>query len=164
MARVVTTKSFLLNITIIYSALTMTILIFTGVSYLLVTNQSVSPDASLSDLLMVIVPAVVIVGFISGYFIYKIFLGRVSSSAALRTKLMTYQQALLIRSACLEFPAMFAGVATIITGELIFLYYSSAILFVFFALRPTASAIINDLALTSEKALLDNPNAVLYEV
>lgn len=164
MARSVTTKSFLLNVTIIYSALTMMILIFTGVCYLLVTNQAVNPDASLSDLLSIIVPIVLIIGFVSGYFIYKIFLRRVSATEILRTKLMTYQQALLIRSACLEFPAMFAGVAALLSGELIFLYYPCAILFVFFALRPTAAVIVNDLSITREKALFDNPDAVLYEV
>ncbi len=160
----VTSKKILFTISIIYTSLVMVIMVFTGISYWLAINQ-VTKDTSLSDVFVVLVPAVLITGLVSGYFIFNALTKKIPATATLREKLIGYQTALLIRSACLEFPALFCGVATIITGELTFLYTSGVVLFIFFALRPTANSITADLQLSmTERSLLQNPDAVLYEL
>lgn len=164
MARKITTKIFLVEITLIYSSLAMSTLIFTGVSYFIASNAETTTDGTLSELFTILIPTLLIAGLFTGYFIFKLFMKRAAQLPTLKDKLISYKKALLIRSACLEVPAMFSGVAAIINGELIFLYVPAAILFIFFALRPTAAIIISDLELHSEKALLENPNAVLFEV
>jgi hypothetical protein len=139
--RQITTRAFLRTLTIIYSSIVMVTLIFSAISYFMVSNQMTSPDASLRDLFVILVPTLLVAGLFAGYFIYKTMLGSVPATAALREKLTRYQTALLVRSACLEIPALFSGVATIVSGELMFLYVPAAIFFIFFALRPTADSI-----------------------
>lgn len=164
MARNITTKIFLFEVTLIYTSLAMSTLLFTGVSYFIASSDDTTTDGSLSEIFTILIPALLVIGLFTGYFIFRLLMKRATALPTLKDKLISYKKAMLIRSACLEVPAMLSGVATIITGELIFLYVPAAILLIFFALRPTATTIIADLELYSEKALFENPESVLFEV
>ncbi|MBA4057310.1 MAG: hypothetical protein C0490_21530, partial [Marivirga sp.] len=70
--------------------------------------------------------------------------------------------AILIRSAILEFPGLFASVICILTGSLLPMMGVAVILIIFFLLRPSIRGITQDLNLSNqEKATLENPSSIL---
>lgn len=163
MKKTVTTKAFLLKLNLVYSAQVMTILIVGSFAYFQSLGKEQSGNDSFSEIMTFIVPAALVAGLFTGYFVFKIMLKKISLNAAFRKKLHIYQIAVIVRSACMEAPALLGCVATFVTGATVFLNYPAALLFVFFILRPTAESIISDLGLSHERNLLMDPNAVLYE-
>lgn len=76
-----------------------------------------------------------------------------------------YLSAVIIRSACLELPGLFAGVVAFITGETYLLMLVPLLLILFYMYRPTTHSIAEELNLTQEeKSQLEDPNAIIAEI
>ena len=73
------------------------------------------------------------------------------SNKTLSEKLTTYQTALLIKAAILEFPAMFVCVTVLLTGNLIVLLLIPLVLFIFFINKPSLFRLESDLELTRDE-------------
>ena len=164
MSKAVTSKEFLLKLNLVYSAQVIAILVVGLFAYYQSISVEQNTEDSFLQIMTIIVPVALIAGLFTGYFLFKFQLNQIAPNASLKEKLRVYQIAVIIRSACMEVPALLGGVATFVTGATVFLYYPVALLFVYFLLRPTAESISSDLALTHERNLLIDPNAVLYEV
>ena len=123
-------------------------------------SNTIAPDDEFAQILQYVLFGLVPIGIAAGYFVFKQQLSAIEPALTLRQKLMRYQIAILIRSAFLEVPGLFATVAAMITGVNMFLLFTVVIVVIFILLRPTPSAIINDLGLSqADKSILENPAA-----
>jgi hypothetical protein len=82
----------------------------------------------------------------------------------LSDKLNAYRSVIIARGAFLEFPSLFAVIAFILTGEILFLGLTGSLIALFVFLRPTKERVIKDLQLSSEETLLiNNDNSIVTE-
>ncbi len=164
MTQVRTSKSTLTAMNMIYFSL-VSIMTFFGLIVLLLNytggiNTGMDKDFAL--MLRYILFALLPGGMAAGYFVFKQSLASVNQNLSLKEKLMKYQTALLIRSACLELPGLFGAVAALITGDNSFLLFTAIIIVLFFLFRPTVYSITNDLSLSQgERTALENPQSPL---
>jgi hypothetical protein len=156
-----TSKQYLFQLQLIHGAQVMTLLVFGVVAYFI--SSSKEPETIQSEnILTYVLAATVIVSLSAAHFIFNLFIRKMDKNTGLKSKLQKYQTAVLIRSAVLEFPGLFAGVVCILSGSLLPLMGLAVVLAVFVLLRPSVTAIIRDLALSAqEKMVLENPNSTL---
>jgi len=164
MTHVPTSKSTLTAMNIIYFSL-VAIMTFFGLIVLFLNYTGgieTGVDQDFALMLRYILFALLPGGIAAGYFIFKQTLAAVNTNLTLREKLMKYQTALLIRSACLELPGMFGAVAALITSDNSFLLFTAIIIVLFLLYRPTVYSITNDLNLSQgERTILENPQSLL---
>ncbi len=157
-----TSNSVLSALNIIYLSLMMMMIMFGAVVFFLNTSGGIGHDAELTLLLRYVLCGLLPIGLGAGYFIFKQFINSINPSISLREKLMKYQTAVLIRSACFEMPGLVGAVAALITGDNSFLLFTAIVIVLFLILRPSAYTITSDLNLTQdERALLENPLSTL---
>ena len=88
-----------------------------------------------------------------------------SAQADLKSKLMAYRTALLLRWAPIEVMNLFIAVLYFVTGQTIYLYGAVIFMAVFFTLWPRRANIVSGLGLnTDEQQQLDDPHAVVAEI
>jgi hypothetical protein len=164
MKTTVTAKTYLRILTLVTFAQVFILIIFSGVILFLYNGGQVSDVGNLTGLFQTIIPGIVILSLLGGYFIFKKIVDKTDPSSSLKEKLVKYQQAILIRSAFLELIGFSGGVASFMTGKIYFLGATLLSIVLFYMLRPTVFSITEDLKLSStEKKLLENPGSVLYE-
>jgi hypothetical protein len=157
-----TSRALLSGLNIIYLSLASVMTIFGLVVFYLNYSGSnaVAPDNDFAQILQYVLFGLVPLGIATGYFVFKQQLSSIEPTLTLKRKLIRYQIAILIRSAFLEVPGLFATVAAMITGVNTFLLFTVMIVVIFILLRPTPSSIANDLGLSqSDKNILENPAA-----
>lgn len=154
-----TPQSMLRAMNLIYFALVAMMSAFALVVFFLNTTGIIrqeGPDYTLElrYLLFVVTP----LGLFAGYFLFKRLLLTVPTTATVNQKLLKYQQALLIRSACFEFPGLVAGVAAILSKDNSFLLFTAMVVVLFLLFRPSIATITIDLNLTqNERSQLESP-------
>ena len=163
MASQLTSKQYLFQLNLIYGAQAFFMLVFGVVAF--VMGQSTRPsEESFAGLLIYILVAVVITSLTGAYFLFNLMVQRIGKDLTLKIKLQKYLTAILMRSALLEFPGLFASVVSILTGTQLPLMAVMFILFVFFMLRPSTAQIIQDLNLSpTERGMLEDPRSTLGE-
>ena len=163
MARPITSKQYLFQLNLIYGAQAFFMLVFGAVAF--VVSQSVQPlEESFSRLLLYVLVAAVITSLTAAHVVFNLMIQRISNGIALKSKLQKYLTALLVRSALLEFPGLFASVVTILTGSQLPLIAVLFILIVFFLLRPSSGQISQDLNLSQPaKGMLEDPGSTVGE-
>lgn len=161
MANQTTSKQYLLQLQLIYGTQAMTLLVFGIVAYFISSSKE-SQTVQSENILVYILAGIVIISLSAAHFVFNLLIRKIDNKISLKSKLQKYQSAMLIRSAVLEFPGLFAGVVCILSGNLLPLMGVAIILIVFFLLRPSIGGIIQDLNLsTSEKIVLENPAGIL---
>ena len=163
MASPLTSKQYLFQLNLIYGAQAFFMLVFGAVAF--VVSQSAQPlEASSSRLLLYVLVAVMITSLTAAHFVFNLMIRRISNGLALKSKLQQYLTALLVRSALLEFPGLYASVVAILTGSQLPLLAVLFILIVFFLLRPSSGQISQDINLSQrEKGILEDPGSTLGE-
>ena len=158
-----TSKQYLFQLNLIYGAQAFFMLVFGVVAF--VISQSTQPsEESFTGLLIYILVAVVITSLTGAYFLFNLMVHRISKDLTLKIKLQKYLTALLMRSALLECPGLFASVVTILTGSQLPLMAVVFILLVFLLFRPSTVQIIQDLNLSpAERGMLEDPRSTLGE-
>jgi hypothetical protein len=165
MGKTFTSKQYFTQLNLIYFAQAGIMLMFTAVVFALIYfgKMATSQDDS-AQLFTYTLVAVVITGFSAAHFLYNFQLSRVDRSLSLQKKMPRYLGILLVRSACLELPGLFATIVFFMTGNFYLLLIPIFIALVFYLLRPTPATIAEDLNLTTEeRRLLENPDAVIAE-
>lgn len=161
MTNQLTSKQYLIQLRLIYGAQAFFMLAFGAVAFVLSQSTQHAED-SFANLLIYALVAAVIASLTGAHFIFNFIIQRVDKALPLKSKLQKYLSAVLIRSALLEFPGLFASVVCILTGSLLPLMVVLLILIVFFLLRPSTSQIIQDLSLShEEKGILEDPKGNL---
>lgn len=137
-------STFVKTNTIIHLGLLMGQIVFAATTLLISKNQAHTQN---TDVFIYIAPALAITGFFTGHFLFRKLLGNIKGDSPLKAKLADYQSATIIRLASLEGPSLFAIVCFMLTGNMVFLGISAAIILYFIYLRPTRQKIEDDLAL-----------------
>jgi uncharacterized membrane protein len=166
MPRTFTSKQYFSQLNYLYFAQVFTMLLFAGVIFGLVYSGNVVPAAeqSQAQTLTYVLIGVVVLGFSASHFLYTFQLSKLDASIDLRKKLPKYIGVLLIRSACMELPALLASVVFFLTGNYYLLFIPLFTSIVFILLRPTAISVAEDLKLSDkERKRLFNPDEVVAE-
>lgn len=163
MKQPITSKQYFTTINVVYYMQAFAVFSFALVVWYLIA-QGAEPVAN-DTMWMLIVPVVMIVGLGSAYFIFRVMLGKIDRSLPLKSKMPKYASALIVRSALLELPGLFAGIAAYTSGQLMHLAGAMIIFMVFMMLRPTRSSIAYDLQLSDkEKMQLEKDDEIISEV
>lgn len=133
---------------IIHLALVAGQTLFAAVTFIIPKNPVKSAG---NDMLIYIAPILAVICFIAGHFLFLKLLGNIKSDSTLKDKLMAYQSATIVRLALLEGPSLFSIVGLLLTGNMIFLGITGAIIAYFIYLRPTRQKIEDDLSLSYEE-------------
>ena len=119
----------------------------------------------LREIFLVIVPLIVIGGFLSSRFIFKARLNTIKNQDNLIVKMTDYRGTLIIKYALLEGPSFFSIVVFLLTGDYLFLGLSGLIIVYFFFIRPTSEAAVNDLELSiMEVQYINDPDCEIAEI
>ena len=142
---------------VIFFGITGMTVVATGLLCFVAMMQPVPADAIEIDANFIyIVPALAVVGAITSNVIPSILISKFKSTSgeevSLEKKFNTWQSARIIKLALLEGPAMFAAVSILLTGNYLYLGVVGFMLVLMVFSRPTKSAMIADLDLTSEEA------------
>lgn len=120
------------------------------------------PDDYLTKILLILVSAVVINGFVTGNILYNRQLKRIRTTGDLIAKMTNFRGAMIVRLALLEGASLFAVVASLITGELLFLTMTGLIIAYFLTLKPSPGRVISDLDLDeTERRKVEDPNEII---
>jgi hypothetical protein len=157
----ITPATYLRTISIIHVALIAGQVLFAIVA-LVQTRKLIINVRYMRDPLLFVIPLAAVSGFIASNALFKKKVSEIDKTASLKTKLMAYQGALIIRFACLEAPSLFGIVVFLITGQLLFLLISAAIILYFIYVKPSKQNIQDDLQLSyQELNAFSQPNDVL---
>lgn len=115
-----------------------------------------SVDNDLAKMLQYVLIGLLIGGLIGAQVIPGILINRIDKKLDVKNKISKYFPALLVRSAFLETPGLFAGVATLLTGRSYFIVIVVFLLIAFYFYRPSKERIAEDLNLNAvERMQLD---------
>ena len=116
-------------------------------------------DNELAKMLQHVLIGLLIGGLIGAQVIPGILVNRIDKKLNLNDKISKYFPAVLVRSAFLEAPGLFAGVATILTGRSYFIVVVVLLLVALYFYRPSKERIAKDLSLDAmERMQLDEIN------
>jgi len=139
---------------LVYLAQVAIMMIF-GLVALYVRNIG-SVDNELAKMLQYVLIGLLIGGLIGAQVIPGILINRIDKKLNLKNKISKYFPAVLVRSAFLETPGLFAGVSTILTGRSYFIVIVVLLLVALYFYRPSRERIAKDLNLNAaERMQLD---------
>jgi len=162
MKRLMTSKQYFQTISLTYYLQGFSLLLFAGVVMFLIsrTEKPFEEDQQWS----VMVPLVLLVGMATAYFVFRLMIKKMSPTARLQEKFPKYASALIVRSALIELPGLFAAIVAYLTLRPYYLGGTLIMFLVFVFLRPTKHSIAEDLNLTpKERELIDKPDAIVSE-
>lgn len=166
MSKTLTSRQYLKQLNILFFAQAAVMLAFTTIVYVLVTIGKIipEPDEALNNLMTYALMAVIIICFSSAHFAYQFLVNKIDHTLPLQKKTPKYLGGLLVRSAMLELPGLFAVIVFFLTGNSYLLLIPLFVVVVFFLLRPTPESIAEDMKLTAEElAQLRNPDAIVAD-
>jgi hypothetical protein len=161
MKKQINSQSYFQTLNIIYFSQAVMMLAFAGVvGFLISSNETPQPD----QLWNFVIPLVIILSLTMAYIVFRMMIGKIKSSEALKTKMPKYSRAVLVRSALLEMPALLSAIVAFLTGQFYYLGVPVFVVLMFLILRPTKNTVAQDLNLSpKERALLDDPQAIISE-
>jgi hypothetical protein len=161
-----TSKQYLSQLNLIYYFQAGVMLVFAAVVFGLVYSGKIATDMTATDASIhtYALIFIVVAGFSAAHYLYQYRLSKIDKTLDLRTKMPKYLGALLLRSACLELPGLYASVVFFLSGNYYLLLIPIFSGVAFFLLRPTVDTIADDMALSpKEKSQLNNPNIIIAE-
>ncbi|MCQ0111704.1 hypothetical protein [Zhouia amylolytica] len=145
----ITPKEFLKTIGIIYLAL-LTGLIGFGIYIFLQKESWQFKFNNESDPFFYLVPLLAISGIFMGQYLFNKQISTTNDKESLREKLSGFQAAAILQYALIEGPAMLGLVASLKTGNLLYITISGLLILYFIMLRPGKERIEKHLRLSQE--------------
>ena len=142
-------ESTLRKMTLVYLAQVSVMMTFGLVALYVRTVQPI--DNELASLLQYILAGLLIGGIVSIQFVPRLLIGRINRKLDLTEKISKYFPIVLVRSAILEIPGLFAGVATLLTGRSYFIVIVVLIIAAFYFYRPSGERIAEELSLDANE-------------
>jgi hypothetical protein len=136
---------------IIFAALLMGMVIFAFVAWSQ-SGRMGGGGENLSGIFRIIVPVLALSGLIAGQVVFRWKMNSIGPAADLNRKLAAYREALIIKLALVEGPALFASISFMMTGNTVFLAMVGVLILFFLYNKPNKSRLIMDLKLTAEEA------------
>lgn len=135
---------------IVYTSLPTMIVLFALVVLVIDYIQPIASEGL--DVLLYIGPALLLVTVPVGSLLFNnIINDKTGPNTSLTKKISAYQTALIIKSAFLEFPALIACIAALLTGKTLILLLIPLVLFLFLLNRPSIFRLENDLKLSRDE-------------
>lgn len=142
------------KMTLVYLAQVAVMMTF-GLVALYVRNMQ-PIDNELASLLQYILAGLLISALISIQFVPQLLIDRINRKLDLTDKISKYFPIVLVRSAILEIPGLFAGIATLLTGRSYFMVIVVLLMAAFYFYRPSGERIAEELSLdVNEREQLD---------
>jgi hypothetical protein len=166
MKKQITSKQYFQTVTLVYWIQAFSLLLFSSVIYfLIVSGSKSSAPATNAAGWSFALPVVLLIALASSYFLFRYMVKGISPKLRLQEKMPKYASAILIRSALIQLPGLFAALVAFMTFEVYYLGGSLMMVLVFLVLRPSKQTAAEDLQLSQkERTQLDNPVAVISEV
>lgn len=146
--RSMTLKQYLTSITVIFGALLMGMILFSGVTYFLNQDKLNSNSSAEAEQYLIIVCITAVTGVIASTFVAANLIKNARTESTLWSKLLKYRTALIVKYALIEGPVLFALVIFLITAHLNFLAIAALLIGIFVVNMPTKSRLIKDLQLS----------------
>lgn len=153
--RVLTPNSFMNNLNRIYLILLVGMMILGSV----VLFTTVAWDADMpssEDSFLIVVPLFTFIGVVLGRMIYKRKLDGLADEHSLKSKLLGYQTALIIKFILVEAPFIIGIVAALSSNNIFYLMIAGTLVMYFITLKPTRSRVKKDLNLSTKMGLQFN--------
>ncbi|MBB4808031.1 hypothetical protein HNP38_003371 [Chryseobacterium defluvii] len=141
--------SFLKQANTIFFALLAGMVIVGGMMYMMEPGKSF--DFDFRNPLLILMVTLMIAGIFASNFLYHSFRNRIELKDPLSVKITKIRQALIIRFALIEGPAMSGVIFYMMEYNLAFLMLSALIVFYFVTLKPSKDKLMDDMNLTSEE-------------
>jgi len=125
-------------------AMTVGALAMLGIIHFVVQPQETTSE---SNLLLMIAIGVIVLNYVFGRFLSQRKLSEIDDSQDLVTKLTTYRQALILRFATLEGPALICIVFYLLEGRIEFVIMAMAIIAMMILSIPNTNRVIEQLGL-----------------
>jgi hypothetical protein len=165
MKKQITSKQYFKTLTIVYWAQAFSLLLFSFVIYFLILGGDRSTAPSSEAGWSFALPLVLLIALASSYFLFRYMVKAIDPKLRLQEKMPKYASAILIRSALVELPGLFAAIVAYMTFEVYYLGGSLMMVFVFFVLRPSKKTVAEDLQLSQkERAAIEMDDAIVSEV
>ncbi|GAB0155573.1 hypothetical protein CHRYSEOSP005_08340 [Chryseobacterium sp. Alg-005] len=120
-------------------------------SMIYITNPTENFSFDFKNPLLILTLIMMITGvFVSG-FLYNSLKSKIEKNDSLNSKISKIQQALLIRFALIEGPALLGIILYLKESNLAFLMLSAMMILYFITLKPSKSKLADDMDLTSEQ-------------
>lgn len=163
---VVTPQSYFKTLNILFFALLAGQIMFAAAAILINYTQPIAPvfTQDLQQLLLIIMMLIALVNIGVSYVIFTGKIKAIRNQADWESRLRNYQTALIIRFALMEMPSILATLLFMLSGNMLFLGFTGAIILVFLFLKPSSKTMVNHLKLDyNDEATLQDSHAVLYE-
>lgn len=144
-------RRILKNISIIHFALCLSVFVFGTFIYFTTENTNLN-IADTEDVYFFSIPVFAIVAALVGNYLFRSNLKRAQEKSTLKEKLMHYQSSKIIQFALVEAPAFLCIVIFMTTSNQFYLFIAAILLAYLIFLRPTTSAIKEDLDFNAEQA------------
>lgn len=132
---------------------------FAGISIYLNEVQEGMDGAEFPEIMIFIVPAVMVGGFLLSTMITKRKIGQINPTSDLSTKLNQYRTIAIIKWALLEGPILLAIVCYLNTADWVYIGLAGTGILYFASLYPTPLKVAREMNLpTDEGRLLQNPD------
>ncbi len=157
-----TSGAYFKSIKIVHLALVIGVVFFTLISVFLQFNGFGTVGHELTNILLIVVPIIALVGVFASAFLFKKKLNGINGRSNLKEKMEDYRSALIVKLALIEGPSFFTIIAFLLTGNYIFLGIAVMLIIVFLIYKPSQTKFINDLELTNKELdLINNADAVI---
>ena len=155
------TKGYFKLIAFIHLGVVLSVVLFGVVVYYFIADfQHPDTRSELAGLLVYVVPGLVIAGIIASNIVFRLKVNALMGNEDLKARMAGYREALIIRYALLEAPALFALAAIFMTNNSNFMVYAGLMVVLMATKRPTKKAAIADLALDQQEiAALEDSTA-----
>lgn len=144
-----TPNKFIQTLTIIYMALLLGLLMFMGFVFFQFSG-GITPEIDTNDTLLLIYPVIAIFALVGSQTLFKKLLASAENKSDLKSKLMNYQTASIVKYAMIEGPAFFGIIFSMITGNTAYIAIACVLVIYFLMQRPTRAKIESDLNLKGE--------------
>ncbi len=161
-----TSKQYMLNLATVHGALIVGQVIFAGCAFYLNFEGGPlnDPNDDLVNTFQMLVPVAIVSGILVGRLLASKRINKAKKEAELKEKLDVYKSALIMKWALLEFPGLFALIAYLLFGHLLFMTLFAIPIVIFVLERPTKEKVIEDLELESkEREQFKSNDAIVAE-
>jgi hypothetical protein len=116
-----------------------------------VMNPVENFDFNFTNPLLILLMALMIAGVFTSGFLYNMHKNKIEANDPLKDKIAKIQQALIIRFALIEGPALLGIILFLVESNLAFLMLSVLMILYFITLKPSKSKLADDMNLTSQE-------------
>lgn len=154
-------KAFFSTLAVIHAGLVVGLLLFLSIAFYINATGKVADDV-MRNIFIWVVPFIAASGVLVSSWIYKKRIREVRDVEDFRSRLSTYQTAIMIRWYILEGVALLSIVTYLITGDAFFFAIAGLLIVVLVMVRASRRQLVGDLQLNSiEKMLIANPDAMI---